>query len=146
VNIKELKQICEKATKGPWVSEHIYGDWGFPFAYDIIRPDCDHRESLQIIGGTVSCTSLPLDDQKRVEHTFNDAAFISQSRTALPEALELIEQQQKGIEALKEGLRKIEWSAKDACNDTCCPACLSVRYSSVHKPDCWLAKLLNENK
>ena len=62
-------------------------------------------------------------------------------------------EQQKRIEALTEGLKKLEWIGLDGCYEhTKCPGCEQlnpqISHSSYadpfygHKPDCWLAALL----
>jgi len=88
---KRAREICEKATPGPWVSwkkRHNHGiDTKFPGNtgregdYDLVFQD-DH------------CS-----------YESNDMEFISESRTLLPKALSEIERLNDRIEELEDELR-----------------------------------------
>lgn len=54
--------------------------------------------------------------------------------------------QQKRIDALTEGLRKLEWADHDEDEYCVCPVCQALPKTQAinngHKPVCWLSKLI----
>jgi hypothetical protein len=76
MNIKELKEICEKADKGPWS----------------LHPRESTPDQIWDLNG--DCIGLVYGYQEARDN----GNMICQSRTALPEALELIEEAMEIIE------------------------------------------------
>lgn len=72
-----LRELCEKATPGPWTAEYDNADnAGGGWWYDI---------GPARVGAGYLCSDAK---EKQVEH---DAAFIAAARTAVPELLDEVE-------------------------------------------------------
>ena len=76
LDIKRLRELCEKATPGPWtvIGEDSWNVKGFP-QVEMNTPDVHY---------------FPV-------HNDADAQFIAAARTALPEALDEIERLRKAL-------------------------------------------------
>ncbi len=85
--LARAKEICEKATAGPWRTLQIARGWKF----DILS---DHSK-FHITGID------PLDPSGEV-----NANFIAESRTLLPKAIAEIEELEKRVEQFQRALRK----------------------------------------
>ena len=84
--LARVKGYTERATKGPW----------------IIEEDRRYYSLVADIGlGMCDAESIFIDAPRR-----DNVEFISNSRTDLPKALEIIEQQAKEIEELKAKLKQ----------------------------------------
>ena len=82
----ELRELCEKATAGPWKNEH--DDCGFIVGFDgkiIIETQC--------LGG------------RRGEEAEANAAFIVASRTTIPALLDRIEELERVMGVMADALK-----------------------------------------
>ena len=77
--IKQARELCEKATPGPWYN---FGDWMIHTEPDIEHNGIHNEKTI----GTVRA---------------NNAAFIAASRTLVPQLRDALEAEQKEIEQLK---------------------------------------------
>lgn len=76
--IKELRELCDKVTPGPW---YEYANQGHVF-------------SIQTLNGSGGCI-LPRSGYEWIR--VDDAKFIAASRTAIPELLDEIERLQREL-------------------------------------------------
>ena len=97
-----LRKLCNAATPGPWQMNQLEHDiW-------IETPDCGDGEPCSI------CTmSNDQYDQSA------DAAFIAEARTALPAALDTIEELWKEIAELRETITRLKMLARTRCREDC---------------------------
>lgn len=103
--IKELREICEKATPGPWVQEHFY----------VSARIAGGRPNGEIIV-CVQGTALK-DNRYPFNQQCNNAEFIAQARSALPELLDYVEELEKANESLNRLLDSAEEKANWNRND-----------------------------
>ena len=100
--LKATRELCEKATPGPW-------------KFSEMSPLCDgHYHWAQVCVAEGSLTIAETDDSappfvarihpdlNDTESHIDDGQFIASARAALPRALDIIEEQQKRITELEE--------------------------------------------
>ena len=82
--IEKLKQLCEGATKGPWVLSR--------FTKTLVEDGLGR--SVATTGGYQTNV---IDPDELLRQNESNAAFVSQSRNELPELLKLIEQMKAAV-------------------------------------------------
>lgn len=99
--IKELNEVCEKATPGPWHSKHRFADWGFPYVVyvgDSEDPEESPVAECRFQGGTVACFANTANIRK-CELEAANGQLIALSRTALPKLIEIVEAGERFVKA-----------------------------------------------
>jgi hypothetical protein len=106
--LDQLKQLCEKATPGPWLYRpNKYDDWGIIKTADV---SADGRDVGYIVARAYygGCITQEIENQARVDKSCpyaHNGLLITASRTALPELIALCEQMagalEKGVELLE---------------------------------------------
>jgi hypothetical protein len=81
-------------------------------------------------------------DEKAIEQL---KAKCKSLRSALAERDKELATSQEKARKLREGLRKLEWSAGPAGGHMICAVC-RIQDQYRHGPDCWLSALLEETK
>lgn len=90
MDIDKLKEMCEKATKGPWEASHRLVDGSDQWRITC-RNECKYVEKT----GTTWIARTPNNKGARSEETEYNAEFIALARTAVPvliRALEIAEE------------------------------------------------------
>lgn len=103
LNIQYLRELCEKATKGPWTA-------------DVDEPDdcvvwSGTGKSAEFIGNIGDVVTPIIQDTEKARVIFdveiNNCKFIAASREAMPELLDRVEALEKVAEAVKR-LREVQ--------------------------------------
>jgi len=98
MDIKKLRELCEKATPGPW--EWQYSEkWG-----------------TSVFNDTLGVITAYTNERGNPDITIaeEDLEFIAAARTALPEILDEVERLRKEVRLLNERINVIKWSIVEA--------------------------------
>ena len=106
--VAESRRICEAATAGPWYVAEKKGEKDWP-RLEAVNPDDAAREKEATEYDWFEPDPLHVSDLDDCVAEGNKA-FIAHARTALPHALDIIEQQAKRIAELEAKVNK--WESK----------------------------------
>lgn len=97
MDIKKLREICEKATPGPW-------EWQYSEKWGTI-----------VFNDTLGVITAYTNERGNPDITIaeEDLEFIAAARTALPELLDEVERLRKEVRLLNENINGIKWSVVD---------------------------------
>jgi hypothetical protein len=96
LDLEHLKELCEKATEGPWRYDH--GNW----AVEKWTPQRnDHRMDI------CSLSSLSTRKGKSICGNFEDGEFIAECRTAVPQLISELKAARERIGELEGALRTV---------------------------------------
>lgn len=90
--IKQARELCDKATGGPWVKS-----W---WEVETLNPDITGRPISEGRGGAEICCFESTNKDVR-ENDDNNIKFIAESRQLVPKLLKIIEMQNEAINKLK---------------------------------------------
>lgn len=101
--ILELKQLCEKASEGPWFT---------PYNGTLLLSVASDSQKICICIPPADINHKTIDNNNN-----NNFEFIAESRTSIPFLIELVEKQEKQIAVMREALEDLGFYWCGACSD-----------------------------
>jgi hypothetical protein len=99
---QRLRELCDKATPGPWEREVSQGRVGIPSGWEVYREDkgvwTDIAHTL-CAGDACKC--------------FEDASFIASARSAMPELLDALDEAEKERDAALHAVKLLQRGDSD---------------------------------